>query len=206
MLNQFLKTLFDIIVAIFLLVLLCPLMVAIALLIRVKLGKPILFRQERVGKSSKSFTLYKFRTMTFSTDHNGSLLPAEHRVTKLGRFLRKTSVDELPQLINVVKGEMSLIGPRPHLPQFLLHYTEEEQVRHHVRPGLSGWAQVNGRNLTPWDERMAMDLWYVKNQSFWLDFKILLLTIIKVVSRQGVVEITVEDFDMYRQRKQQQQM
>jgi len=182
----FLKLLFDIIVSLTLIILLVPLILFIALLIWVTMGRPILFRQRRVGYQGQVFTIYKFRTMTEERDENGNLLPDEQRLTRFGRFLRETSLDELPELFNVLKGDMSLVGPRPLLVEYLPYYTPEERKRHNMRPGITGWAQVNGRNAITWDQKLALDVWYVDNWSLWLDFKIILMTIIKVIKREGI--------------------
>lgn len=180
------KRLFDIIVSLTLIILLAPLILFIALLIWVTMGRPILFRQRRVGYKGQVFTIYKFRTMTEERDENGNLLPDEQRLTRFGRFLRETSLDELPELFNVLKGDMSLVGPRPLLVEYLPYYTPEERKRHNMRPGITGWAQVNGRNAITWDQKLALDVWYVDNWSLWLDFKIILMTIIKVIKREGI--------------------
>jgi sugar transferase EpsL len=180
------KRLFDIIFSLTLIILLVPLILFIALLIWVTVGRPILFRQRRVGYQGQVFTIYKFRTMTEERDENGKLLPDEQRLTRFGRFLRETSLDELPELFNVLKGDMSLVGPRPLLVEYLPYYTPEERKRHNMRPGITGWAQVNGRNAITWDQKLALDVWYVDNWSLWLDFKIILMTIIKVIKREGI--------------------
>ncbi len=169
------------------LVVLSPVMGITALLVRKKLGKPVLFRQERPGKDEKIFGMYKFRSMTNARDENGELLPDEVRLTPFGRRLRSTSLDELPELINIFKGEMSFVGPRPLLVDYLPYYTAEEAHRHDVRPGLTGWAQVNGRSVTAWDERLQQDLYYVEHISFWLDCKIILMTAMKVVRRSDIL-------------------
>jgi lipopolysaccharide/colanic/teichoic acid biosynthesis glycosyltransferase len=182
----FLKLLFDIIVSLTLIILLAPLILFIALLIWVTMGRPILFRQRRVGYKGQVFTIYKFRTMTEERDEHGNLLPDEQRLTRFGRFLRETSLDELPELFNVLKGDMSVVGPRPLLVEYLPYYTPEERKRHNMRPGITGWAQVNGRNAITWDQKLALDVWYVDNWSLWLDFKIILMTIIKVIKREGI--------------------
>ncbi len=180
------KRFIDFLGSLILLIFLSPVLLLIAFMIRVTMGSPILFRQKRTGLNGQSFTIYKFRTMDEKKDKNGRLLPDEKRLTKLGRFLRNTSLDELPELWNVLKGDMSLVGPRPLLPEYLLHYTKEQMRRHEVKPGITGWAQVNGRNLLNWDEKFKYDVWYVDNISFWLDMKILFLTIFKVLKREGI--------------------
>ena len=153
------------------------------------MGRPVIFRDERPGKDERVFEIFKFRTMTDARDSSGEFLPDAVRLTRLGRLLRKTSLDELPQLWNVIKGDMSLIGPRPLRVDYLPYYTEREQRRHDVRPGITGLAQVSGRNLLPWDERLDLDARYVETQSLWLDLRILLLTVWKVVRRSDVVEV-----------------
>lgn len=169
----------------------------LALLVRFKLGAPVLFRQQRPGLHGRPFTLYKFRTMTDARDAEGALLPDAERLTSFGHFLRSTSLDELPELFNVLKGEMSLVGPRPLLMEYLPRYTPEQQRRHEVRPGLTGWAQVNGRNALSWEEKFALDVWYVEHCSFWLDLKILVLTTGKIINREGISQpghATMEEF------------
>lgn len=158
----------------------------LAVLVRFKLGSPVLFRQQRPGLHGKPFKLFKFRTMTDARAGDGNLLPDSERLTRFGRFLRKTSLDELPELWNVLKGDMSLVGPRPLLMQYLNRYTPEQARRHEVKPGMTGWAQVNGRNALTWEEKFKLDVWYVDHQSFWLDMKICLLTFIKIVRREGI--------------------
>ncbi len=178
--------LFDLVVSATLLVLLLPLLLGVAAMVRMRLGSPVIFAQQRPGLHGRPFTLYKFRTMTDARDARGNLLPDGERLTAFGRFLRATSLDELPELFNVLKGEMSLVGPRPLLTEYLPYYTKRERCRHAVRPGITGWAQVNGRNLAPWDERLEMDVWYVENRSLLLDLRILLMTVVKVFRREGV--------------------
>ena len=181
-----LKRLIDIVAATMLLVILFPLLFILAVLIRVTMGTPVLFKQKRPGLHGKPFTMYKFRTMTDERDAQGNLLPDEQRLTRLGRFLRSTSLDELPELINVLKGEMSLVGPRPLLMKYLNRYTPEQLRRHEVKPGITGWAQVNGRNAISWEERFQLDIWYVDHWNLWLDLKILLTTLVKVFRREGI--------------------
>lgn len=191
------KRLFDVAVAATGLVVLSPVLALLALAIRVNLGSPVLFSQTRPGLHGRPFTLYKFRSMTGARDAEGNLRPDAERLTGFGRFLRSSSLDELPELWNVLRGEMSLVGPRPLLMQYLELYDDFQARRHEVRPGLTGWAQVNGRNRITWGERFAMDVWYVENQSFSLDLKILLLTILKVFRREGVTQegrATMENF------------
>ena len=168
-----------------LLVLALPLLL-LALLVRTKLGSPVFFRQTRPGLHGKPFEMVKFRTMTDARDAQGELLPDSERLPPFGRFLRSSSLDELPELWNVLKGEMSLVGPRPLLMEYLPLYTPQQYRRHEVRPGVTGWAQVNGRNAISWEEKFALDVWYVENQSFWLDVKILFLTVKKVLVKDGI--------------------
>lgn len=182
-------------------VVLSPILAVLAVLVRVKLGSPVLFHQERPGRHEKIFKLYKFRSMTDEKDADGNLLPDEVRLTRFGKLLRSTSLDELPELFNILKGDMSLIGPRPLLVRYLPYYTEEERHRHDVRPGLTGLAQVNGRNALGWEERFRYDLDYVNHISLGLDLKIIGMTVGKVLKRSGTLsgaEQTVADFDVYR--------
>ena len=188
------KRLFDIVVALMALLLLSPVLLVVALLVRLKLGSPVLFRQARPGLNEQSFNMLKFRTMTDERDEHGKLLPDSVRLTPFGSFLRKTSLDELPELLNILRGNMSLVGPRPLLHEYLPYYTERERKRHNVRPGLTGLAQVSGRNNLGWDARLAMDVEYVENQSFWLDIKILLKTVAQVLSRKDVVVVPSSKF------------
>jgi sugar transferase EpsL len=180
------KNIFDIVLGLLLLIFLTPVMIFLAILIRFNLGRPVLFKQLRPGLRGKAFNLYKFRTMKDLRDEAGELLPDEKRLTALGRKLRSYSFDELPQLINVVRGELSFVGPRPLLMQYLVRYTPEQARRHEVKPGITGWAQVNGRNAISWDEKFKLDVWYVDNRSFWLDLKILWLTVAKVLRAEGI--------------------
>lgn len=180
------KRLLDVILASVGLVLLAPLMLVLAVLVRLKLGSPVLFRQTRPGLHGKPFTMFKFRTMTDARDDDGNLLPDDQRLTRFGRFLRETSLDELPELWNVLKGDMSLVGPRPLLMEYLPLYTPEQARRNEVRPGITGWAQVNGRNAISWEDKFRLDVWYVDNHSIWLDLKILFLTVKKVLVREGI--------------------
>jgi len=180
------KRLFDLVVASIATLFLSPVFFVVGVLVYWKLGSPILFRQQRPGLHGKPFTLYKFRTMTDARDADGNLLPDADRLTNFGRFLRRTSLDELPELINVLKGDMSLVGPRPLLMHYLELYSPEQARRHHVRPGITGWAQISGRNAVSWEEKFRLDVWYVDNVSLGLDLKILLLTLWKVVKREGI--------------------
>ena len=168
------------------LILLMPLMLIIYILVRVKLGKPAIFKQERPGKDEKIFTLYKFRTMTDEKDENGNLLPDEQRLTKFGKMLRSTSLDELPELVNIIKGDMSIVGPRPLLVEYLPLYTEEQKKRHLVKPGLTGLAQISGRNAITWKQKFKEDIEYINNITLWNDIKIIFKTIIKVFRRDGI--------------------
>ncbi len=191
------KRLFDILLTSLGLIVLSPLLLLVALLVWVTLGTPILFKQQRPGYGGKPFTIYKFRTMTEERDAQGRLLSDAERLTPLGRFLRATSLDELPELVNVLRGEMSLVGPRPLLMQYLERYSPEQARRHEVLPGITGWAQVNGRNALTWEDKFRLDVWYVDHWSFWLDVKILLLTLIKVLRREGISQpgqATAEEF------------
>lgn len=186
MYKNFFKRCFDILLCTLAVVIFSPVLLVVAILVKIKLGSPILFKQKRPGKNEKIFTLYKFRTMTDKKDKNGKLLSDSERLTKFGKFLRSTSLDELPELINIIKGDMSLIGPRPLLVGYLELYNEEQKHRHDVRPGLTGLAQVNGRNAIDWDEKFKYDIEYVKSVSFKNDLKIILQTIIKVMEREGI--------------------
>ena len=191
------KYLFDLTVSIIVFLILLPVILLVAVLIRIKLGSPILFTQDRPGLNGKVFKMMKFRSMLDAKDKHGNLLPDNERMTKFGAFLRSTSLDELPGLFNVIKGDMSLVGPRPLLVQYLPLYSSEQAKRHNVRPGITGWAQVNGRNAIGWDEKFKLDVWYVENKSFLLDIKILLLTVKKVFVREGISadgHVTIEPF------------
>jgi sugar transferase EpsL len=183
------KRIFEVTVSCLALLFLLPILFMVALLVRLSLGKPVFFRQDRPGLNAKSFTLLKFRTMTYVRDVRGELLPDSQRLTALGRFLRSTSLDELPELINVIRGEMSLVGPRPLLPQYLNRYTPEQMRRHEVKPGITGWAQIHGRNGLDWNQKFALDLWYVDHQSFWLDLSILAKTAKLVLTREGITKL-----------------
>ncbi|WP_078432587.1 sugar transferase [Metabacillus halosaccharovorans] len=191
------KRIFDLCASIIILILLSPIILTVAILVRIKLGSPIFFKQERPGLHGKPFYFYKFRTMTNEKDGNGELLIDEYRLTSFGEFLRKTSLDEFPQLINVIKGDISLVGPRPLLMDYLALYTKEQARRHLVRPGITGWAQINGRNSLSWEEKFELDLWYVKNRTFLLDLKILFYTVYKVIRAKDINQqgnATVERF------------
>lgn len=180
------KRIFDVIVAATALVLLAPVLTVVALLVQSKLGGPILFRQQRPGRNGQAFEMIKFRTMLNAVDPDGRPLPDSDRLTPFGRILRSTSLDELPELFNVLRGDMSLVGPRPLLMQYLPLYSPEQARRHEVRPGLTGWAQINGRNAVDWNEKFSMDVWYVDNRTFLLDLKIILLTMRKVAFRENI--------------------
>ena len=177
---------FDIIITICLIATIWPILLIVALLVRLKLGSPVLFQQERPAQDGRIFRLHKFRTMTNRKDSNGQLLADEQRLTSFGKLLRSTSLDELPELWNILKGDMSLVGPRPLLISYLDRYTPEQIRRHEVRPGLTGWAQVNGRNATTWEDRLKQDVWYVDNRNFLLDIKILWLTLGLIFKRSGI--------------------
>ncbi len=180
------KRLLDITISLIALLVFAPLLLLIALLVRLQMGAPVLFRQTRPGLGGKPFKMFKFRTMRDAYDAQGNLLPDAERITSLGQFLRRTSLDELPEFINVLKGEMSLVGPRPLLMQYLERYTPEQARRHEVEPGITGWAQINGRNAISWEQRFTLDVWYVDHWSFWLDIKILALSLLKVLKREGI--------------------
>ena len=196
--GQKIKRIFDFTTSLCGLILLLPILIVVALLIRLNLGSPIFFTQDRVGKQNKVFKMIKFRSMKDGVDKDGNLLPDEMRLTKFGKILRSTSLDELPELINVLKGDMSLIGPRPLLVDYLPLYNEDQIRRHNVLPGLTGWAQINGRNSLRWNEKFNLDIWYVDNWSLTLDIKIFFLTIYKVFKRDGISQegnVTMERFN-----------
>ena len=185
-LKLFIKRGFDIAVSLSGLLLLSPLLILVALAVRLTLGSPVFLRQERPGLNGKAFILYKFRTMQDKRDSEGNVLPDEERLSPFGQFLRRTSLDELPELFNVLKGEMSLVGPRPLLMEYLDRYTPEQARRHERKPGITGWAQVNGRNAISWEKKFELDVWYVDNQSLCLDLKILWMTLLMVLRREGI--------------------
>jgi sugar transferase EpsL len=200
------KRIFDVVVSASALLALSPLLLVLALVIAVKLGPPVFFVQPRPGLNGRLFNMIKFRTMTSSVGASGALLPDEVRMTRLGQLLRSTSLDELPELWNVLKGDMSLVGPRPLLPSYLDRYTWRQARRHEVRPGITGWAQVNGRNALSWDEKFELDVWYVDNQTFRLDLRILLMTVLQIVRRQGITSeghATMPEFMGNRARKEE---
>jgi sugar transferase EpsL len=191
------KRIFDLLMAGIGLILLSPLMLVLAVLVRMKLGKPILFRQQRPGYKGHPFTVLKFRSMSDAKSPDGKLLPDAQRLTPFGQSLRSASLDDLPQIFNVLRGEMSLVGPRPLLMQYLERYTPEQMRRHDMLPGVTGWAQINGRNTLGWEEKFRLDVWYVDHWSFWLDLKILFLTVWKVLKREGISQpghATAEEF------------
>ena len=203
---RYIKRILDIVLSLSAIIILSPILLILYILVRVKLGSPVLFKQERPGRKEEIFTLCKFRTMTDKRDEQGELLPDEVRLTKFGKLLRSTSLDELPELFNILKGDMSIIGPRPLLVRYLPWYTESERHRHDVRPGLTGLAQVNGRNALGWEDRFRYDLEYVNHCSFIMDIKIIMMTVGKVLKRSGTLsgaEQTVEDFDIYRKKQQE---
>lgn len=202
--NLFLKRFIDLLASSIVLILLLPFFFIVSILLVYKQGFPILFKQRRIGKGNMEFTMYKFRTMTNAKDAKGNLLSDRERLTATGKFLRKTSLDELPELINVLIGDMSLIGPRPLLIKYLPYYSARELKRHVLRPGISGLAQVSGRNLLSWDERLETDVQYVENFSIFLDIKIVWKTIIQVIGQKDVLEVssdTMPDFDHYRKQQ-----
>jgi lipopolysaccharide/colanic/teichoic acid biosynthesis glycosyltransferase len=191
------KRLFDLAVAIPALILSAPLMIFITALVRFSMGSPVLFKQIRPGLNGRPFNIYKFRTMHDGKDENGHVLSDKERLTRVGRILRSTSLDELPELLNVIKGDMSIVGPRPLLMQYLERYTLEQARRHRVKPGLTGWAQVNGRNAITWEEKFKYDVWYVDHHTLWLDLKILAMTVLKVLKREGISQegqATMQEF------------
>ena len=203
---KYIKRILDLILSLMALIVLMPLMIIIGILVRINLGSPIIFKQKRPGKNEKIFTLYKFRTMTDKRDIDGNLLPDEYRLTKFGKFLRSTSLDELPELINILKGDMAIVGPRPLLVEYLPYYTEEEKHRHDVRPGLTGLAQVNGRNAISWEEKLKYDTEYIKKISFYSDLKIIFKTIKKTIKREDILmgnEFVVGKFIDQRKNKKE---
>ena len=197
MIYKYIKRILDIILSLLAIIILSPLLAVTAVLVKTKLGSPVLFKQERPGKDEKIFTLMKFRTMTDERDENGELLPDEVRLTKFGKFLRSTSIDELPELFNILKGDMSVIGPRPLLVEYIPKYNEHQHRRHEVRPGLSGWAQVNGRNTVSWEDKFDMDVHYVDNYSFAMDVKILFMTVLNVLKKEGISSETSATMEVF---------
>lgn len=195
--GKYIKRLLDFTLSFLALIILSPVLLVTAVLVRIKLGSPIIFHQERPGKSEKIFRLYKFRSMTDECDENGNLLPDDQRLTRFGQILRSTSLDELPELLNILRGDMSIVGPRPLLVKYLPLYNEEQKHRHDVRPGLTGWAQANGRNAISWEEKFKLDVWYVQHISFWVDVKVIFMTVKKVFCRDGIsseTSVTMEEF------------
>lgn len=197
MIYKYIKRILDIISSLLAIIILSLLLAVTAVLVKTKLGSPVLFKQERPGKDEKIFTLMKFRTMTDERDENGELLPDEVRLTKFGKFLRSTSIDELPELFNILKGDMSVIGPRPLLVEYIPRYNEHQHRRHEVRPGLSGWAQVNGRNSISWEEKFDLDVEYVDNYSFAMDVKILFMTVLNVLKKEGISSETSATMEVF---------
>ena len=195
------KRFFNFFLALLLIILFSPIYSVVALLILFKMGSPILFSQKRPGLNGEIFGIYKFRTMTNEKDKNGKLLPDDQRLIGIGKFIRSASLDELPQIFNVLKGDMSFVGPRPLLIEYLPLYNEKQKKRHDVKPGITGWAQVNGRNAISWEQKFEYDVWYVEHQSFWLDMKILWMTFLKVVKRSDIssdTAATMEKFKGYK--------
>lgn len=197
---KYIKRILDFFISLISLIVLLPVLLVIAILVRVKLGNPIIFKQERPGKNEKIFTLYKFRTMTDEKDEKGELLPDSKRLTKFGKILRSTSLDELPELFNILKGDMSIVGPRPLLVRYLPYYTKQERHRHDVRPGLTGLAQISGRNLLRWEEKLSKDVEYVNNYSFLYDLKIIVKTMQKVIKRDGIISSEIININGYKIR------
>ena len=203
--ERFIKRPLDCLLSSFALIILSPIMLITAILVRTKLGSPILFSQERPGLHEKLFKIYKFRTMTDKRDANGNLLPDAERLTKFGKILRSTSLDELPELFNIAKGDMAIVGPRPLLTQYLPYYRPEERERHAIRPGLTGYAQIHGRNFVMWDERCALDVQYAKKITFIGDVKIILQTVIKVLKRSDIAEKRIPPLDQVRREELEKQ-
>lgn len=197
MYRLFFKRFLDFILSLVAVIILSPIYIIVAFLVKIKLGSPVIFTQERPGKNGKIFKMYKFRSMTSETDENGNLLPDEQRLTSFGKLLRSTSLDELPELLNILKGDMSIVGPRPLLVKYLPLYNEHQKHRHDVRPGFTGWAQCNGRNAISWEEKFDLDVYYTKHVSFLLDVKIIFKTIKTVLCREGIsseTSVTMEEF------------
>lgn len=197
MYRKYIKRLLDFILSLFAIIILSPVLLIVALLVRIKLGSPVIFKQKRPGLNEKIFTLYKFRTMTDAKDEQGNLLPDEIRLTKFGKLLRSTSLDELPELFNILKGDMAIVGPRPLLVRYLPLYNEHQKHRHDVRPGFTGYAQCNGRNAISWEEKFDLDVYYTKNLTLFMDIKIIIKTIKVVLFREGIsseTSVTMEEF------------
>lgn len=197
MYKNFIKRCLDFILSLIAIIVFSPVILLLILLIRFKIGNPVFFKQERPGKNGNIFKMFKFRTMTNECDKDGNLLPDEYRLTSFGKFLRSTSLDELPELFNILKGDMSIVGPRPLLVKYLPLYNDEQKHRHDVLPGLTGWAQVNGRNAISWEKKFDYDVWYTRNISFVLDLKILFLTVKKVFVREGISSGTSETMEEF---------
>ncbi len=195
--SRFFKRFFDVVLVLIALLVFWWFFALLALIVRLNMGSPVLYKSERMGLDEKPINLYKFRTMTNETDENGDLLPGPKRLTKFGKLLRSTSMDELPSLLNILKGDLSIVGPRPLLMKYKPYYYENERIRHSIRPGLTGWAQVNGRNLVSWDDKFKMDIEYVNNVSLWLDIKILFLSVYKVLKRADIVHDDQQTESLY---------
>ncbi len=204
--RRYFKRPLDFVLSLATIIILSPILLLIALLVRIKLGSPVIFKQQRPGMNEKIFTLYKFRTMTDERDEKGELLPDEMRLTDFGKFLRASSLDELPELFNILKGDMTIVGPRPLLIEYLPLYNAHQKRRHEVRPGLTGWAQVNGRNAISWEEKFNYDVEYVDNLSFFLDVKIIFLTIMKVLKREGINQEGRATMEPFRGSQQAEQL
>ena len=201
MYKKYIKRILDIVLSLLVIILFSWLYLILAVLVRVKLGSPIIFKQQRPGKDEKIFGMYKFRSMTDEKDENGNLLPDEVRLTSFGKKLRATSLDELPEFFNILKGDMSFIGPRPLLVKYLPYYNDRERLRHSVRPGLTGYAQAHGRNAISWEKKFEYDVYYVEHLTFWMDVKVIIDTVKTVLSHDGVVLNALPDFDDYRKEQ-----
>ncbi len=201
MYKKYIKRILDIVLSLLVIILFSWLYLILAVLVRVKLGSPIIFKQQRPGKDEKIFGMYKFRSMTDEKDENGNLLPDEVRLTSFGKKLRATSLDELPEFFNILKGDMSFIGPRPLLVKYLPYYNDRERLRHSVRPGLTGYAQAHGRNAISWEKKFEYDVYYVEHLTFWMDIKVIIDTVKTVLSHDGVVLNALPDFDDYRKEQ-----
>lgn len=199
---KYFKRVLDFLLSLIALIVLLPVLIIVAILVRVKLGSPVIFKQQRPGKNEKIFTLYKFRSMIDKRDENGNLLPDSERLTKFGKILRSTSLDELPELFNILKGDMSIVGPRPLLVEYLKLYNEEQKHRHDVRPGLTGLAQISGRNSISWDKKFKEDIFYINNITFIMDIKIIFKTIIKVFKREGISQINNATMEKFKGNKE----
>ena len=199
---KYFKRILDFLLTLIELIVLSPILIIVAILVRVKLGSPVIFKQQRPGKDEKIFTLYKFRTMTNKKDENGNLLPDSERLTKFGKTLRSTSLDELPELFNILKGDMSIVGPRPLLVEYLKLYNEEQKHRHDVRPGLTGLAQISGRNSISWNKKFKEDIFYINNITFIMDIKIIFKTITKVFKREGISQINNDTMEKFKGNKE----